>query len=72
MWSRDMLKGREAIAYLIDYNPLYHAVEVVRAPLLGQSPSLMNWLVTSLAIPFGAAIALFALSRFRQRLAYWL
>src|SRR5262245_10329292 len=26
MWSRDILKGREAIAFVIDPNPFYHAV----------------------------------------------
>src|SRR5215813_8198795 len=72
MWSRDILKGREAISYVIDYNPFYHAVEVVRAPLLGQAPSLLSWIVVLLMIPCGALLMLFVFSRFRQRVPYWL
>jgi ABC-type polysaccharide/polyol phosphate export permease len=72
MWSRDILKGREAIAYVIDYNPFYHAVEVVRTPLLGQAPNLASWLVTALMIPVGATLTMYVFSRFRQRVAYWL
>jgi ABC-type polysaccharide/polyol phosphate export permease len=72
MWSRDILRGREAIGYVIDYNPFYHAVEVVRAPLLGQPPRLASWIVTLLMIPCGAALTLYVFSRFRQRIAYWI
>jgi ABC-type polysaccharide/polyol phosphate export permease len=72
MWSRDILKGREAIAYVIDYNPFYYAIEVVRTPLLGQAPSLTSWLVMFFMIPLGAAFTLYIFSRFRQRVAYWL
>ena len=72
MWSRDILKGREAVAYIIDYNPFYHAVEVVRAPLLGQAPTITNWIVTALMIPIGAGLTLYVFARFRQRVAYWL
>jgi homopolymeric O-antigen transport system permease protein len=72
MWSRDILKGREAISYVIDVNPFYHAVEVVRAPLLGQAPHLLSWIVVLLMIPCGALFTLYVFSRFRQRVVYWL
>jgi lipopolysaccharide transport system permease protein len=72
MWSRDILKGREAIAYVIDVNPFYHAVEVVRTPLLGQAPSLVSWVVVILMIPAGTLLTLYVFSRFRQRVTYWL
>jgi len=39
------------------YNPLYHFLEIIRAPLLGQSPALISW---SVAIGFTAAGSLAA------------
>jgi len=72
MWSRDMLKGRETIGYLIDINPFYHVIEIVRAPMLGQAPSIENWIVAAMLIVVGGAAALYMFSRFRQRVPYWL
>lgn len=72
MWSRDILKGREAIAYIIDINPLYHLVEVVRTPLLGKTPSLLSFVVAAALVPLGFAVTFHIFSRFRQRVAYWL
>jgi lipopolysaccharide transport system permease protein len=72
MWSRQLLKGREAIAHVIDINPLYHLVEVVRTPLLGQTPSLLSFIVAAGLIPLGFAFTLSIFSRFRQRVPYWL
>jgi ABC-2 type transport system permease protein len=72
MWSRDILKGREAIAYIIDVNPLYHMIEVVRTPMLGKTPSLLSWAVAVALVPIGFSLTLYIFSRFRQRVAYWL
>jgi ABC-type polysaccharide/polyol phosphate export permease len=72
MWSRDTLSRDSAIGYVIDVNPFYHFVEVVRAPMLGQAPGLESWLVSIAAVPIGFGIALHLFSRFRQRITYWL
>jgi ABC-type polysaccharide/polyol phosphate export permease len=72
MWSRDILKGREAVSYIIDYNPFTHLIEVVRTPLLGGAPSTLNWIVASGLIIVGGAGTLMVFSRFRQRIPYWL
>ena len=72
MWSRTTLKGRELIANFIDINPFYHAVEVVRTPLLGQAPAITSWIVVSLTFVVGSMVTFFLFSRFRQRIPYWL
>lgn len=72
MWSRDILKGHEAVGYIIDLNPLTHLVEVVRTPLLGGAPSASNWIVSAALILVGGAGTLYVFSRFRQRIPYWL
>jgi ABC-2 type transport system permease protein len=68
IWKPEMLPGR---ALWLDLNPFYHLVEIMRAPLLGQTPALGNWL-TVLAITVGGwAVALFFYSAYRWRVAYW-
>jgi len=59
-------------AYLLDFNPVYHLLEIVRAPLLGHSPSATNWIVSGVLAVAGWAVALLFYGRFRRRIAYWL
>ncbi|TRM54256.1 ABC transporter permease [Achromobacter sp. LC458] len=71
MWLPSLLPQR-AGTYMLDLNPFFHFLEIVRAPLLGQLPSIENWLVTIgiAAVGWIATILLFA--RYRRRIAYWL
>lgn len=59
-------------AYLLDLNPVYHLLEIVRAPLLGAAPSAMNWIVSGVFAVVGWVVALIFYSKFRRRIAYWL
>jgi ABC-type polysaccharide/polyol phosphate export permease len=69
-WSPDQLSGRAAI--LVDYNLLYHYIEIVRDPLLGKPPSSWSWMMVLIATFVGWSAALYMFSRFRQRIPYWL
>lgn len=69
IWAPSMVKGHEE---LLNFNPLYHYLEIMRAPLLGQSAGATSWLA---ATGFTAVLALMAhlfLKRYRHRIAYWL
>ena len=71
MWMPSLLPQRAGL-YLLDLNPFNHLLEILRSPLLGQLPTIMNWEV-SLGIAFigwGMAIALYG--RYKRRIAYWL
>ena len=69
MWKPEMLGRYQWTANL---NPLYHFLEVVRAPLLGTEPTTVTWLAI-LAITIGGyAVTLAFFARFRARVAYWL
>jgi ABC-type polysaccharide/polyol phosphate export permease len=57
---------------IVDYNVLYHYVEIIRAPLLGKPPELWSWFVATLTLIVGSAGTLWFYSRFRRRVAYWL
>ncbi len=68
MWRKEQL-GQHTWA--AEINPIYHFMEVVRAPLLGQLPAPLSWPVVCLVtvVGFAGTVALFA--RYRSRIAYW-
>lgn len=68
IWKPDMLPGR---TFLLDANPFYHFVEILRAPLLGEVPSIENWVAAVLISAVGWVIALAFYTAYRWRLAYW-
>jgi lipopolysaccharide transport system permease protein len=68
-WKPESLKGH---AYVVEFNPFYHLVEVVRAPLLGNLPSASNYWSVLLLTLINMAIAYAFFSRFRARIAYWI
>jgi ABC-type polysaccharide/polyol phosphate export permease len=55
-----------------DFNVLYHAVDVVRSPLLGRPPAVRSWLVMSVVCLVGWTVTCSVYGRLRRRLAYWL
>lgn len=67
-WKPEMLGQR---AYLNEYNPFYHALEIVRAPLLGQAPILSMNVMAAMLLAGTFVTALFY-RRFQSRLTYWL
>ncbi|MDF3055636.1 MAG: transporter permease [Gammaproteobacteria bacterium] len=71
IWMPSLLPGRSAL-YLLDLNPAYHLLEVVRAPLLGDMPSMMSWWVLSAMALLGCFLTLLFYGRYKRRIAYWL
>lgn len=70
IWLPDSLRGQHSFIY--EYNPLYHLLELVRAPLLGQSPTLVNWEVGIILALFGWAFGFVVFARYRWRIPYWI
>lgn len=68
LWLPASLPDRH---YLVQFNPFYYFIEIVRAPLLGQSLDWSIWgaVIGITVLTCAVAFALFA--RFRQRVAYW-
>jgi len=68
-WPVEMLGDWQAIATM---NPLFAAIDVVRAPLLGVAPAENSWLVLSLMTVLGCGVTFAMFARFRTRIAYWI
>lgn len=71
MWMPNLLPQRAGL-YLLDLNPAYHLLELVRGPLLGVMPSLLNWEVSLGMALTGWIITLLVYGRYKRRIAYWL
>jgi lipopolysaccharide transport system permease protein len=67
-WKPELLKGRE---YVTDFNPFFHLLEIVRAPLLGSAPSAKNYLAVLLITLINIVVTGAFFSRFRSRISYW-
>ena len=68
IWKPELLPER---ALLLDLNPFFHFVEVVRAPLLGHVPGLTSWFA-ALGITLGGWLVTLVMYRhFHWRIPYW-
>jgi ABC-type polysaccharide/polyol phosphate export permease len=68
-WPVEMLGNWQAIATL---NPLFAAIDVVRAPLLGVATAAHSWTVLMILTVLGCAVTFAVFARFRTRIAYWI
>jgi lipopolysaccharide transport system permease protein len=68
MWKPELLRSR---AFIADFNPFYHLLEIVRAPLLGSLPSVANYIAVLLITLFNVVIVGVFFVRFRSRISYW-
>ncbi len=58
--------------FLVDINPFYHFVEIVRAPMLGQAPPAASWEFVIATTFVGYAVTIVAFNRYRNRIVFWL
>jgi ABC-type polysaccharide/polyol phosphate export permease len=70
MWEAKSLRGI-AVIYVVDLNPIYHLIEVVRRPLLGETPMAISWLVSSVTAAVCLAVGSAFYARYRHRIAFW-
>lgn len=68
MWKPEMLGKYQ---WTVDWNPLFHFIEVIRAPLLGTPVTATTWGAMFLITLSGYVITLLFFSRFRSRIPYW-
>lgn len=68
VWMRDQMGDRTMLA---DGNPLFHLIELVRAPLLGDAPTELNWTVGLSVVGALAVMALISVAASRKRVALW-
>lgn len=73
MWMPHFIQsGSILYHYLLNFNPFFNLIEIVRAPILGQYPTAWNW-YSSLGFGlFGWLLTLVIYGKYKHRVAYWL
>ena len=71
MWMPDLVPARAGL-YLLDSNPFYHLLQIIRSPLLGQLPTITHWEVSLGLALLGWGLAIAVYGRYKRRIAYWL
>ncbi|CRK60922.1 O-antigen export system permease protein RfbD [Alloactinosynnema sp. L-07] len=77
VWPVDILtkrlgeEGGNWVVLLVELNPLYHFIEILRAPLIGSTQSWHHWAVVGGITIVGWALALVAMRNYRARISYW-
>jgi ABC-type polysaccharide/polyol phosphate export permease len=68
LWHPELLPGRNRIVH---WNPLYHYVEIVRAPFLGSAPELHSWWMVLAITGAGWLFTFMIFRKYRGRIALW-
>ena len=68
-WPIDAVGAWKSILAL---NPLFAAIDVIRAPLLGTAAVPTSWTIVSASTIVGCAASFLLFARFRARIAYWI
>lgn len=71
IWNTDLMPNRVP-KWLLEANPFFHMLEVIRAPIEGNVPSLTSWAFLMAMAVLGWSFALPFYGFFRRRIAYWL
>lgn len=71
IWMPESL-AEEFRNIVLTWNPFYHLMELLRSPILGSAPSLLNWSV-AIGIFFGLSLFAWWVSRkYSWKVVYWL
>jgi ABC-type polysaccharide/polyol phosphate export permease len=71
IWNASLMPDRVS-PLVLDLNPFYHLLELVRAPVEGRVPGALSWAYTGTLAVVGWTATLPFYGFFRKRIAYWL
>lgn len=69
IWKMGWSGKKALFVYL---NPLYHMLEILRAPLLGYMPTMHNYISMLILTMIGMIVSLFLVGKYHKRVSYWL
>jgi lipopolysaccharide transport system permease protein len=71
MWYPKLIENNALAHLLLGLNPMYHWLQIVRLPFMGQWPTWENWALAALSAGIGWAVTLLAHKKYRNMIAYW-
>lgn len=60
------------LSFIVYFNPLFYVIEVMRAPMLGEAPPKIAYVILTIFAVVGWFVAFRFYARTRGRIAYWL
>lgn len=70
MWMPSMLPQR-ASTMIIDLNPMYYLIQIVRAPWLATTPNFEDWFASLLIAFLGWTATLIVFNKYKNSIPYW-
>lgn len=70
IWMPKLLSHSAALM-LLNLNPLYHLIDLVRSPLLGNVPMMSSYIIAIVMAIVGLAFSIFMTSKYKYRVPYW-
>ncbi|MDB2324228.1 ABC transporter permease [Alphaproteobacteria bacterium] len=58
--------------YLVELNPFFAVINLIRAPLLGQQPESSSWIILIAITILGCLVTFVFFAKFRHRIAFWI
>ncbi|MFA6302906.1 MAG: ABC transporter permease [Legionella sp.] len=71
-WPVNQLEPGMRTSILINGNPLYHYLSLIRQPMLGQAPEFISWVIVASIAILGWFITMNVLSKKYKSLIFWL
>jgi len=71
-WIEKAIPSGNQVRLLIDLNPFYHCVALLRDPFLGLAPAQHHWMAVLGILITGWVVAAFVFPRLRKRVVFWL
>jgi ABC-type polysaccharide/polyol phosphate export permease len=71
MWFPKLIENNPLAHLMLGLNPIYHWLQIVRLPILGQWPTWENWGLALLSAIFGWVVTITAYKKYRSMIAYW-
>lgn len=70
MWKPEQLGIRGILA--AKFNPLYHFISIIRLPMIGDAPSVQNWIWSLSVFAIGALITAWIFAKNYKKIVFWL
>ena len=71
MWYPKLIEDNSLAHLMLGLNPIYHWLQIVRLPILGQWPTWENWGLALISAGIGWLVTLIAHKKYRNMIAYW-
>ncbi len=56
----------------VDFNPVFHFLDILRSPMLGKAPDMLSWYVVFGITIAGWTFAILCFNRYRHRIILWM